>query len=80
MGITVTTKKEYELTLSGTDGTGKKYSYTIYPETGGTIPDDRFKTFFARVRDAKDEYLVEPCRSSRRARIPVCSPSRSRRS
>lgn len=62
VGITVTTKKEYELTLSGTDGTGKKYSYTIYPETGGTIPDDRFKTFFARVRDAKDEYLVEPAK------------------
>lgn len=62
VGISVTTKKEYELTLSGTDGTGKKYSYTIYPETGGTIPDDRFKTFFARVRDAKDEYLVEPAK------------------
>ena len=62
VGISVTTKKEYELTLSGTDGSGKKYSYTIYPETGGTIPDDRFKTFFARVRDAKDEYLVEPAK------------------
>lgn len=62
VGITVTTKKEYELTLSGTDGGGTEYSYTIYPETGGTIPDDRFKTFFARVRDAKDEYLVEPAK------------------
>lgn len=62
VGISVTTKKEYTLTLSGTDGSGTKYSYTIYPETGGTIPDDRFKTFFARVRDAKDEYLVEPAK------------------
>lgn len=62
VNISVTTKKEYKLTLSGTDGGGTKYSYTIYPETGGTIPDDRFKTFFARVRDAKDEYLVEPAK------------------
>lgn len=62
VNISVTTRKEYKPTLSGTDGTGKKYSYTIYPETGGTIPDDRFKTFFARVRDAKDEYLVEPAK------------------
>ena len=60
VGISVTTKKEYILTLAGTDATGKKYEYQLHPTPPGTNPDDRFKTFFAKIRDQKDEYLVEP--------------------
>lgn len=60
VSISVTTKKEYILTLAGTDATGKKYEYQLHPTPPGTNPDDRFKTFFAKIRDQKDEYLVEP--------------------
>lgn len=60
VGISVTTKKNYVLTLAGTTAGNKKYEYQLHPTPPGTNPDDQFKTFFAKVRDAQDEYLVEP--------------------
>lgn len=60
VGITVTTKKAYTLTLSGSDAGDKTYEYQLHPTPSGTNPDDRFKTFFAKDRDTEGEYLVEP--------------------
>lgn len=60
VGITVTTKKAYTLTLSGSDAGNKTYEYQLHPTPSGTNPDDRFKTFFAKDRDTEGEYLVEP--------------------
>lgn len=62
VGITVTTRKPYTLTLAGTDAGGKTYQYQLHPTSSGANPDDRFKTFFAKDRDVADEYLVEPTR------------------
>ena len=58
--ITVTTKKAYKLTLSGSDSKGKAYTYELEPGTGAKNPDDQFQIFFRKSADAKQQYEVLP--------------------
>lgn len=58
--ITVTTKKKYTLTVAGTAADGTKYEQQIYPTQAGTIPDDRFLTFFKSKKATPTVYDLLP--------------------
>lgn len=61
--ITVTTRKDYKLTVKGTDALGEPYEQQIHPVVEGN-PDDRFKTFFVKKsqndNDNEIVYRLEP--------------------
>ena len=58
--ITVTTKKKYTLTVAGTAADGTKYEQQIYPTQAGTIPDNRFLTFFKSKKATPTVYDLLP--------------------
>lgn|GEM_PF-4229231 len=60
VGITVTTKKPYKLSLTGTDSKGKTYTYELEPGAGAKNPDDQFQVFFRKSADAKAQYELLP--------------------
>lgn len=58
--ITVTTKKAYKLSLTGTDSKDKEYTYELVPGTGAKNPDDQFQIFFRKSNDGTQQYELLP--------------------